>query len=151
MEASLDKINSSNQKDRNQLDLLSYLIGEKSQDSNSPIKSGNNNNNFSCHLIKFPHENDFIYSYKMKRYQNINNNIIYFVCNNKACKGKGEYDVDKKIFKETNGHDVSKTKHKISSFFYYLRDKLLEEKDTNGYQIFKNNKFIKDKKTIFLK
>ena len=153
MDTQLNKRNSSNKKDKdkNQLDIISYLNRDKSLNSNSPIKSPNDNNKFSCHLIKFPQENDFVYSYKMKRYQNINNNIIYFECNNKVCKGKGEYDINNKIFIETNEHDVSKTKHKISSFFYCLRDKLLEDKDTNGYQIFKDNKFIKDKKTIFLK
>jgi len=140
---SKDKIKSSNQ-----LDILSYLNLSKTKRAKPSIEQMNK---FGNHLIKDLKEKTFIYSYRIKRYQSFKNNIILFECNNNKCLGRGEYDVEKKIFKETIEHNVPANLHKLAFAHYNVRQNLLMD-DCLGYQLFKdNNNFIKDKKVILLK
>ena len=142
-EKSKDKIKSSNQ-----LNILSYLNLSKTKRA-KPFNE--QMNKFGNHLIKDLKEKTFIYSYRIKRYQSFKNNIILFECNNNKCKGRGEYDVEKKIFKETVEHNVPANLHKLAFAHYNVRQNLLMD-DCLGYQLFKdNNNFIKDKKVILLK
>jgi len=140
---SRDKIKSSNQ-----LDILSYMNLSKSKNSKS-FKE--HMNKFGNHLIKDLKDKTFIYSYRIKRYQNFKNNIILFECNNNKCMGKAEYDAEKKIFRETVEHNIPSNLHKLAFAHYNVRQNLLMD-DCLGYQLFKdNNNFIKDKKVILLK
>jgi hypothetical protein len=135
--------------DKVQMDILSFLNLEKSQVIHSEL-SKQSENEFRSHLVKYQKEKNMIISYKLKKYID-NNKIILFECNNKKCKGKGEYDISKKIFKETVGHNICFNSHKMASIYYVSRDILLNDDDCYGYQLLKNNTFIKDKKVIFLK
>ena len=58
--------------------------------------------------------------------------------------------MEKKIFYETFKHSIIPSSHNISFLYYSMRDKLLEDKEAVGYQIFKDNSFIKDDKVVFL-
>ena len=139
---SKDRIKSSNQ-----LDILSYLNLSKSKNSKTLNEQVNK---FGNHLIKDLKEKTFIYSYRIKRYQSFKNNIILFECNNNKCVGRGEYNVEKKIFRETEEHNVPANLHKLAFAHYNVRQNLLMD-DCLGYQLFKdNNNFIKDKKVILL-
>ena len=131
-----------------QLDILSYLKLSKSQVINSTTKKYNDNE-FRSHLIK-DIEKNFVFSFKLKKFQNSKNKIILFECNNRKCKGRGEYDVNKKIFKETVAHSLSLNSHKLSSFHYSVKETLLNDCDCFGYQLLKDNSFIKDKKVIMI-
>ena len=132
----------------NQLDILSYLNMSKSKDSN-PLND--QEKQFGNHLIKDPEEKEFIYSYKIKKNQNIKkSNIILFECNNNKCQGKGEYDVERKIFRETVEHNIPPNFHNLAFAHYNMKQTLLMD-DCLGYQLFKDsNTFIKDKKVIML-
>jgi hypothetical protein len=135
-------------KSANQIDILSYLNMSKSKESkpfNDPEKQ------FGNHLIKEPKEKDFIYSYKIKKNQNLKgNNIILFECNNNKCRGRGEYDAERKIFRETVEHNVPANCHKLAFAHYNVKQTFLMD-NCLGYQLFKdNNNFIKDKKVIML-
>ena len=146
MQSSLIDNNDNNspnsQKDKYQMNIMSYLNEQKDKNNE---KGGENK--YSAHLIKYDSN---VYSYNIKRSGGIKNNIIYFECNNRKCKGKGEYDMEKKIFHETFKHSIVPSSHNISFLYYSMRDKLLEDKETVGYQIFKDNSFIKDDKVVFL-
>ena len=135
-------------KSANQIDILSYLNLNKSKESkpfNDPEKQ------FGNHLIKEPKEKEFIYSYRIKKCQNLkNSNIILFECNNNKCQGRGEYDVERKIFRETVEHNVPANFHKLAFAHYNVKQTLLMD-GCLGYQLFKdNNNFIKDKKVIMI-
>ena len=139
---------STDKKCEHQLDILSYLKLSKSQIINSTTKKYNDNE-FRSHLIK-DLEKNFVFSFKLKKFQNSKNKIILFDCNNRKCKGRGEYDVNKKIFKETVAHSLSLNSHKLSSFHYNVKETLLNDCDCFGYQLLKDNSFIKDKKVIMI-
>ena len=140
---SKDRIKSSNQ-----LDILSYLNLSKCKNSKTLNEQVNK---FGNHLIKDLKEKTFIYSYRIKRYQSFKNNIILFECNNNKCVGRGEYNIEKKIFRETAEHNVPANLHKLAFAHYNVRQSLLMD-DCLGYQLFKDNTtFIKDKKVILLK
>ena len=132
----------------NQIDILSYLNMNQSKDS-KPIND--QEKQFGNHLIKDPKNQEFIYSYRIKKYQNFkNNNIILFECNNNKCQGRGEYDIERKIFRETVEHNVQANFHKLAFAHYNVKQTLLMD-NCLGYQLFKdNNNFIKDKKVITL-
>ena len=132
----------------NQIDILSYLNMNQSKDS-KPIND--QEKQFGNHLIKDPKNQEFIYSYRIKKYQNFkNNNIILFECNNNKCQGRGEYDIERKIFRETVEHNVPANSHKLAFAHYNVKQTLLMD-NCLGYQLFKdNNNFIKDKKVITL-
>ena len=132
----------------NQIDILSYLNMNQSKDS-KPIND--QEKQFGNHLIKDPKNQEFIYSYRIKKYQNFkNNNIILFECNNNKCQGRGEYDIERKIFRETVEHNVPANFHKLAFAHYNVKQTLLID-NCLGYQLFKdNNNFIKDKKVITL-
>ena len=132
----------------NQIDILSYLNMNQSKDS-KPIND--QEKQFGNHLIKDPKNQEFIYSYRIKKYQNFkNNNIILFECNNNKCQGRGEYDIERKIFRETVEHNVPANFHKLAFAHYNVKQTLLMD-NCLGYQLFKdNNNFIKDKKVITL-
>ena len=132
----------------NQIDILSYLNMNQSKDS-KPIND--QEKQFGNHLIKDPKNQEFIYSYRIKKYQNFkNNNIILFECNNNKCQGRGEYDIERKIFRETIEHNVPANFHKLAFAHYNVKQTLLMD-NCLGYQLFKdNNNFIKDKKVITL-
>ena len=141
---------------KKQLDIASYFSSQKSKLFSSPSKVAKiNQNKYTSHLIALSKENNIIvYSYKIKRHNGIiNNNTILFECNHKNCKGRAEYDINKKIFKETVKHNIIPASHNISSLYACYRDKLLKDKETNGYQLLKGSSsdFIKDKKILFLK
>ena len=138
-----------NKNDKGQMDILTFLNLGKSQIIHSEL-SKQNENEFRSHLVKYQKEKNMIISYKLKKYVD-NGKIILFECNNKKCKGKGEYDIDKKIFKEMVGHNICFNSHKMASIYYVSRDILLNDDDCHGYQLLKNNTFIKDKIVIFLK
>jgi len=147
----IQSFNDDNKIENMQLDILSCLNINNFPLNDPPENKMNDNyDNYSCHLIKFPKNNNFVYSYKIKRYQGVINNIIFFECNNKKCRGRGEYYIDKKMFKETATHNLSTNSHKISSLYYNFRDMLLMDKETNGYQLLKDNNIIKDKKIMLL-
>ena len=135
-------------KSANQLDILSYLNMNKSKDSKSLNEQ---EKQFGNHLIKDPKEEEFIYSYRIKKYQNFKkSNIILFECNNNKCHGRGEYDIERKIFRETEEHNVPAYFHNLAFAHYNVKQTLLMD-DCLGYQLFKdNNNFIKDKKVIML-
>ena len=137
-------------KSANQIDILSYLNMNKSKDSNTLNEQ---EKQFGNHLIKAPKEKqkEFIYSYRIKKYQSFNKrNIILFECNNNKCQGRGEYEVERKIFRETVEHNVSANFHNLAFVHYNVKQTLLMD-DCLGYQLFKdNNTFIKDKKVIML-
>ena len=139
---------STDKKFEHQLDILSYLKLSQSQIINSTTKKYNDNE-FRSHLIK-DIEKNFVFSFKLKKFQNSKNKIILFECNNRKCKGRGEYDVNKKIFKETVAHSLSLNSHKLSSFHYNVKETLLNDCDCFGYQLLKDNSFIKDKKVIMI-
>ena len=103
--------------------------------------------NLRSHIIKIK---DMIISYKIMKYQNHNSKKIIYLCNNEKCKGKGVYLIEKNIFKETEKHNF-KFAHNISVKLKNFKDMLLKEKTCDGYQILKNDEFIKDKKVIYLK
>ena len=132
----------------NQIDILSYLNMNQLKDS-KPIND--QEKQFGNHLIKDPKNQEFIYSYRIKKYQNFkNNNIILFECNNNKCQGRGEYDIERKIFRETVEHNVPANFHKLAFAHYNVKQTLLMD-NCLGYQLFKdNNNFIKDKKVITL-
>ena len=138
-----------NKIEKNPMDIFPFLNYEKSQ--NIPSLSRPNENEFRSHLIKYPKEKNIVYSYKLKKYQEVKDNVVLFECNNRKCKGKGEYDIDKNIFREIVGHNISAYSHKMASMYYITRDLLLKDNDCNGYQLLKDNTFIKDRKVIFLK
>lgn len=144
----IKSFNDNNKIENMQMDFLSYLNSNNEQ-INKFVKNIINENSYGCHLIKIPKDN-FVYSYKIKRNQGIVNRIIYYECNNKKCRGRGEYDIDKEIFKETVSHNLSINSHKLSSMYYSFRDMLLMDKETNGYQLLKDNSFIRDKKIMLL-
>ena len=103
--------------------------------------------NLRSHIIKIK---DMIISYKIMKYQNHNSKKIIYLCNNEKCKGKGVYLIEKNIFKETEKHNF-KFAHNISVKLKNFKDMLIKEKTCDGYQILKNDEFIKDKKVIYLK
>ena len=140
---------STDKKCEHQLDIISYLKLSKSQIINSNTKKYNDNE-FRSHLIK-DLEKNFVVSFKLKKFQNSKNKIILFDFNNRKCKGRGEYDVNKKLSKETVAHSLSLNSHKLSSFHYNVKETLLNDCDCFGYQLLKDNSFIKDKKVIMIK
>ena len=103
--------------------------------------------NLRSHIIKIK---DMIISYKIMKYQNHNSKKIIYLCNNEKCKGKGVYLIEKNIFKETEKHNF-KFAHNISVKLKNFKDMLIKEKTCDGYQILKNDEFIKDKKVIYIK
>ena len=122
-----------------------------SQIIESPLdEKDENENEYRSHLIKVEKDDNFVYSYKLKKYE-AKEKMIYFECNNKKCKGKGEYDVKKKIFKETYQHNTSMNSHKMATFYLNIKNILMEDKECYGYQILKDFSFIKDKKILLIK
>ena len=135
---------SNTQRDKNQMNITSYLNHQKiKNEENTQIE-----NQYTAHLVKIK---EVIYSYKIKRHGGIKDNIIYFECNNRKCRGRAKYDIEKKIFQETVKHSISTISHNISFLYYSMRDELLKDKDSDGYQILKDNSYIKDEEVIFLK
>ena len=143
--------NSLNKNENKHLDISPYLNLEKSQLNDSVSSKQNENIEFRSHLIKYKKEKNMIFSYKLKKYFGENKKMVLFECNNKKCKGKGEYNIDKKIFTETFEHTICANSHKMASIYIVSRDILLNDDDCNGYQLLKNNTFIKDNEVIFLK
>ena len=136
--------NSNTQRDKNQMNITSYLNHQKiKNEENTQIE-----NQYTAHLVKIK---EVIYSYKIKRHGGIKDNIIYFECNNRKCRGRAKYDIEKKIFQETVKHSISTISHNISFLYYSMRDELLKDKESDGYQILKDNSYIKDEEVIFLK
>ena len=109
-------------------------------------------NKFRNHLIKYcdKDNNIFIFSYKLKKIGGKNKKEVFFVCNNKRCRGKGVYDMDNKIFRETVKHSVPISFHKLASKYIDIKDILLNDHDCNGYQVLNNYNFIKDKNAIMI-
>jgi len=139
-------INSKKINNQNNLDDFLYFNIPKQQ-----INYFLNENEFVSHLIKNTNQNNFVYSYKLKKFEEEKNKIIHFECNNRKCKGKGVYDVDNKIFKETEEHNLSINCHKLASKYNSAKINLLNDNECNGYQLLKNKSFIKDKKVIMIK
>ena len=136
--------NSNTQRDKNKMNITSYLNHQKiKNEENTQIE-----NQYTAHLVKIK---EVIYSYKIKRHGGIKDNIIYFDCNNRKCRGRAKYDIEKKIFQETVKHSISTISHNISFLYYSMRDELLKDKDSDGYQILKDNSYIKDEEVVFLK
>ena len=86
-----------------------------------------------------------------KKYGEIINNIILFECNNKKCKGTGEYDIEKKIFKVTEEHNLSWCFHNIAVQHYNAKESLLNDKHCFGYQLLKDFSFVKDENVVIIK
>lgn len=136
--------NSNTKRDKNQMNITSYLNHQKiKNEENTQIE-----NQYTAHLVKIK---EVIYSYKIKRHGGIKDNVIYFECNNRKCRGRAKYDIEKKIFQETVKHSIATISHNISFLYYSMRDELLKDKDTDGYQILKDNSYIKDEEVVFLK
>ena len=136
--------NSNTQRDKNQMNITSYLNQQKIKNE----EIAQNENQYTAHLVKIK---EVIYSYKIKRHGGIKDNVIYFECNNRKCRGRAKYDIEKKIFQETVKHSISTISHNISFLYYSMRDELLKDKDSDGYQILKDNSYIKDEEVVFLK
>ena len=128
--------------DSKNMNIVSYLTGKKGK------KNDNSKNTFGIHLIKYKGK---IYSYKRKKNIGINNNTIYYKCNNRKCGGEGEYNIEKKEFIETHNHDIPKNFHRVNFKYNNIRDNLLKDKETLGYQFFKDNSFVEDNNVVFLK
>ena len=79
-----------------------------------------------------------------------NKEKIVFLCNNPECKGKGIYFLDKNVFEETEKHDFKKCVHVIGHKNKSIKDKFVKDKNCNGYQIMKDDKFIRDKDVLYL-
>lgn len=115
-------------------------------------------NKFGNHFIKYTdnNNNSFVYSYVVKRYKDPEKQIIIFRCNNRKCKGKGEYSIEQKRFKVLEEHDMQMNLHNIAVQHYCIKDALLNDGSCNGYQLIKDinspNDFsyIKDKKVIMI-
>ena len=141
---SINSIQSKNIKNQMIFDEIPYF--------NLPKQHQNKKRNeFSSHLIKNPNQNNFIYSYRLRNNGEEKNKIIYFECNNRKCKGKGKYDIDNKIFTETEKHNLSTNAHKLASKYYNTKISLLNDNECNGYQLLKNKAYIKDKKVVMIK
>ena len=136
--------NSNTQRDKNKMNITSYLNQQKIKNE----EIAQNENQYTAHLVKIK---EVIYSYKIKRHGGIKDNVIYFECNNRKCRGRAKYDIEKKIFQETVKHSISTISHNISFLYYSMRDELLKDKDSDGYQILKDNSYIKDEEVVFLK
>ena len=104
--------------------------------------------NIRSHMIKI---NRTVVSYNMDKSKAIDDNKIVFLCNNNECKGKGVYLMDKKVFEETEKHDFKKCTHVIAHKNKNIKDKLLRDKNCDGYQILRDDKFIRDKNVLYLK
>jgi hypothetical protein len=112
----------------------------------------NDTSNYRNHMIKVVKDKPYVYSYKMKKCEITKGKMkIFFECNNKKCKGKGEYNVNKKIFKETAEHTSSIGSHKMTYYYFDLKNLLLKDNECDGYQILKDYSFIKDSKVIRIK
>lgn len=122
----------------------------------NPIESKEKNvskceNEFKSHLIKFFYDKKkYVYSYKIKTINN-DSKIVFFECNNMRCRGKGEYDIDKKVFIEKEKHNIPLNYHKIAPQYFNARDFLLNDDNCNGYQLLKDSNFIKDKEVFMIK
>ena len=145
---SINSIHSKNMKNQIVFDKIPYSNIPKQQINYVQSKS---KNEFSSHLIKNQNQNNFIYSYKLINIGEEKNKIIYFECNNRKCKGKGEYDIDNKIFTETEQHNLSTNSHKLASTYYNAKISLLNDTESIGYQLLKNKTYIKDKKVVMIK
>ena len=100
------------------------------------------------HMIKL---NGIVVSYNISKCDSDDKNKIMFSCNNDGCKGKGIYLIDKNIFKETEKHNMKNIKHVIGAKNKNIEKQLIKDKTCDGCQILRNDKFIKDKKVIYLK
>ena len=129
--------------DKCQMNIMLYLDEQNPKNKEKTQEE----NNYSAHLIKSDY---IVYSYNKKRTGGIKNNTIYFECNNRKCRGRGEYDIENKIFNETFKHSLVPTSHNICFLYYSLRDKLLNDNEAIGYQILRDNSIIKDDKVVFL-
>ena len=130
----------------NNKDIISYSSGEKHRKRNKEKKI--DEKNIRSHMIKI---NGIVVSYNIDRSgKNIDKKKIVFLCNNDECKAKGVYLVDENIFKETERHNFSNCFHVIGHKNKSIRDELIKDKTCDGYQILKNDKFIRDKKVIYL-
>ena len=115
-------------------------------------------NKYGNHFIKYSDSknNSFVYSYVLKRYKGPEKQIISFRCNNRKCKGRGEYYIEQKRFRVIEEHDLQMNLHNIAVQHYCIKDALLNDGSCNGYQLIKDiyspNDFsyIKDKKVIMI-
>ena len=129
---------------------LDYNLTDSQEDNSSENQI--KDYKFRNHLIKYCDRdgNISIYSYKLKRIGGENNKLAFFVCNNKRCRGKGEYDMEKQIFRETVKHSMPISLHKMSSIYFDIKDNLLNDHDCIGYQVLNDYNFIKDKIVIII-
>lgn len=142
----VSKVSKKNQPKINNKELSLFNSNESEENNVSKFEK-----KFGSHLIKFSHEEKkYAYSYKLKKMYG-NNKITFFECNNIRCKGKGEYDIEKKIFVEKDKHNIAINNHKIVAKYFNARDILLNDNDCNGYQLLKDFSFIKDKEVISIK
>ena len=130
----------------------SFSKGKRGRKKNSDINKENKESkvdekNMRSHMIKI---NGTVVSYNIDRSSIIKNNKIVFLCNNPECKGKGIYFLDKNIFEETEKHDFKKCVHVIGHKNKSIKDKFVKDKNCNGYQIMKDDKFIRDKDVLYL-
>jgi len=133
----------------------SFSKGKRGRKKNSDINKENKENkeskvdekNMRSHMIKI---NGTVVSYNIDRSSIIKNNKIVFLCNNPECKGKGIYFLDKNVFEETEKHDFKKCVHVIGHKNKSIKDKFVKDKNCNGYQIMKDDKFIRDKDVLYL-
>ena len=132
---------------------ISLSSGKRRKFGRKKNNSGNkekilNERNMRSHMIKL---NGIVVSYNISKCDSDDNNKIMFYCNNDGCKGKGIYLIDKNIFKETEKHNMKNIKHVIGAKNKNIEKQLIKDKTCDGCQILRNDKFIKDKKVIYLK
>ena len=131
----------------NKSQLLINFPKKKEEKEEEEEKESENKKEYLSHLIKVK---SFVYSYKIKVPWNPGDKIILFECNNKKCKGKGEYDIESKTFRETAEHSLGMDSHRMASCYFGARKNLLNEENCFGYQLLKND-LIKDEKVIMIK